>query len=367
MSWSLLIVDDEELARFALRKMSAALFPEIGEILEAAEGQSAIEIVRKSRPQLVLMDVRMPGPNGLDAAARLLAIAPDTRIIVVTAYDRFPLAQRAVNLGLDGYLLKPVIEEEFRKTVAGALSRLERLSRRERLPAPATGGRLPPGARHALEERLAREAAAGYLPAGSAAAAALARAWDWERLGEEERLDRALSFAYELERERERGPVSAPATPPSGGQLARFRAGQPLEVLAELLDEAAAAARSLPPDEPPARIRAWLASTPPAELSLDSLAERLGLSAAHASRVFKEAIGRNFAPYVAELRMERARALAASRPELTVEELARAVGYADPAYFSKLFREHAGMSPREWSRAAREGRAACGVAAPEGQ
>ncbi|MBE3064578.1 MAG: response regulator, partial [Spirochaetes bacterium] len=132
MKLRLLVADDEELASAAIRKMVDSFFDDFGEIVEAARGDEVVETARRLRPHLVLLDVRMPGLNGLDAAAQILTTRPDTRIVVVTAYDRFSLAQRAVNLGLDGYLLKPIIEQEFRRTVAEVIRRMERDERRGR-------------------------------------------------------------------------------------------------------------------------------------------------------------------------------------------------------------------------------------------
>ncbi|MEI6389279.1 MAG: response regulator [Spirochaetota bacterium] len=106
MKLRLLVADDEELARASIRKMIESLFDNFGEIAEVERGDEVVEKARDFHPDLVFVDVRMPGLNGLDAAAQILASRPGTRIVVVTAYDRFSLAQRAVNLGLDGYLLK---------------------------------------------------------------------------------------------------------------------------------------------------------------------------------------------------------------------------------------------------------------------
>ena len=128
--------------------------------------------------------------------------------------------------------------------------------------------------------------------------------------------------------------------------------GSPREALAEIL-----AAWAAPPDTASGgsrrRILDWLSETPVAELSLDALAGRLRSSPASASRTFREEIGTSFAAYVGALRMERAVAIAAAE-ELTMEELGRRVGYSDPAYFGRLFKEHTGMSPRDFARARRE-------------
>ena len=353
MKLRLLVADDEELARAAIRKMLDCCFDEFGEIVEAARGDEVVETARHLRPHIVLLDVRMPGLNGLDAAAQMLATNPDTRIVVVTAYDRFSLAQRAVNLGLDGYLLKPVIEEEFRRLVAEVIRRIERDASRGR-PSSVTAvdqGPLAGSDLTALEDRIIRSLLRGRLPSPTEAAEDLVSSWEAAGLAAAGRL---RAFAFAIAREAERfahagGRVSAAAEGmPPDTLVGR---GSPREALAEILFSWAA-----PPDTGSdgsgTRILDWLSETPVAELSLDSLAERLRSSPASASRTFREATGKSFALYVGALRMERAVAIAAGE-ELTMEELARRVGYSDPAYFGRLFKEHTGMSPRDFARARR--------------
>jgi two-component system response regulator YesN len=363
MKLRLLVADDEELARAAIRKMVDSFFDDFGEIVEAARGDEVVATARRFRPHLVLLDVRMPGLNGLDAAAQMLATNPDTRIVVVTAYDRFSLAQRAVNLGLDGYLLKPVIEEEFRRIVAEVIRRIERDASRGRpsSAAAADQGPLAGSDLTAFEDRIIRSLLRGRLPSPAEAADELVSAWEAAGLTAAIRL-RAFAFAIAREAERFAHADPTRGVPRSGGRVdaatnglppgALVADGSPREALAEILLAWAC------PSDPGSngsrnRILDWLSETPVAELSLDALAARLRSSPASASRTFREEIGKSFAAYVAALRMERAVAIAAAE-ELTMEELGRRVGYSDPAYFGRLFKEHTGMSPRDFARARRE-------------
>jgi len=354
MKLRLLVADDEDLARAAIRKMVGSFFDDFCEIVEAARGDEVVETARRLRPHLVLLDVRMPGLNGLDAAAQILTTSPDTRIIVVTAYDRFSLAQRAVNLGLDGYLLKPVIEEEFRRTVAEVIRRIERDAHRGRPSSAAAPdqGPLAGSDLTALEDRIIRSLLRGRLPSAVEAADDLVSAWETAGLTPAIRL-RAFAFAIAREAERfanagGRVDAATKGLPPD----ALVAAGSPREALAAIL-LAWAGPSDAAGGGPGTRILDWLSETPVAELSLDALAERLRSSPASASRAFREATGKSFAAYVGALRMERAVAIAAAE-ELTMEELARRVGYSDHAYFGRLFKEHTGMSPREFARARRD-------------
>lgn len=100
-----LIVDDEPLARERLSRMVLALggFRVVG---QAGNGQEAIKVARETSPDLVFMDVRMPGMDGLAAAQHLAELDPPPAVIFCTAYDDY--AMEAFSSEAVGYLLKPV-------------------------------------------------------------------------------------------------------------------------------------------------------------------------------------------------------------------------------------------------------------------
>lgn len=110
---SVLIVDDEELSRLALRKLLSRLFPAVEVAGEAENGRVAVELAASLRPDIVFMDIRLPAMNGIDAARAILAELPGVKVVVLSAYDSFGFAQRAINIGVSGYLLKPVDEGDF--------------------------------------------------------------------------------------------------------------------------------------------------------------------------------------------------------------------------------------------------------------
>lgn len=129
----LLVVDDEapvvEGIRLIVERDLADEFVVAG---HASSGREAIEKVLALVPDIVLMDVRMPGISGIDAIRSLRERGSTALFILVTAYERFDIAKEAVGLGVRDYLLKPVSKEQLAKTLREAASHAERLSEAER-------------------------------------------------------------------------------------------------------------------------------------------------------------------------------------------------------------------------------------------
>jgi DNA-binding NarL/FixJ family response regulator len=99
------IADDEALIRGGLRSMLEAE-PDLEVVGEAASGRDAVELVRLKRPDVVLMDVRMPGMDGIAATERIVAAGLPTRVLVVTTFDLDDHVYAALRAGAGGFLLK---------------------------------------------------------------------------------------------------------------------------------------------------------------------------------------------------------------------------------------------------------------------
>lgn len=108
-----MIVDDEALARYALKMLISKSFSNLEIVGEAENGKQAIEMCADLLPHIILMDVKMPGINGIDASQEILTHYPDTKILILTAYDNFSYVQDALNIGVVGYLLKPIKKNEI--------------------------------------------------------------------------------------------------------------------------------------------------------------------------------------------------------------------------------------------------------------
>jgi DNA-binding NarL/FixJ family response regulator len=100
-----LIVDDHEVVREGLR-LSLSRAPHIRIVGEASDGESAIALAERRRPDVVIMDIRMPGMDGLEATKELSRKAPEIAVLVFTAYSERSLLGRGLESGAKGYILK---------------------------------------------------------------------------------------------------------------------------------------------------------------------------------------------------------------------------------------------------------------------
>lgn len=108
----ILLVDDHLLFRKGLIRLLDAQ-PDFDVVGEAQDGLEAIEKTRQLRPEVVLMDIRMPNCDGLEATRRIKAQMPDVKVVMLTVSDNEQDLARAVQYGADGYLLKDLQPEEL--------------------------------------------------------------------------------------------------------------------------------------------------------------------------------------------------------------------------------------------------------------
>ena len=123
--FKLLVVDDEAIEREALKFIVKNSSLAISEVMEAANGQEALAIAEKFDPDIVTLDILMPGLNGIEAGRILRERKPELKIIFVTAYDSFEYAHEAIKIGVEEFIVKPGSDEKTLEILQSCIRQLE--------------------------------------------------------------------------------------------------------------------------------------------------------------------------------------------------------------------------------------------------
>jgi len=153
MTIRVLVVDDQRLVRDGIASL-LGIEPDLEVVGTAADGSTALELARQSRPDVVLMDVRMPTMDGVEATAALRQELPDCRVLMLTTFDDEEYVVRALRAGASGYLLKDVpaadlaqairlahagVDQHDPAAIGRVVGALDRAERRPVTPPPDAG------------------------------------------------------------------------------------------------------------------------------------------------------------------------------------------------------------------------------------
>lgn len=408
MGSRILVADDEELERRGIRQFLERV-PGL-EIVEAENGIQVLELASQAPVAVALLDIKMPGLDGIAAAEALRRLHPDVAIVFLTAYDQFDYARSALRLRVDDFLLKPASAEEVVTTVQRLLDRMV-LRDDERELSQAALVRLD-GAIHLVAGRLRQDLCEGLpdldliaryadlhglgdrlltvLEARASSqrlshAANLAEAWfsqgDAEALasvgnaflrilviGAPQMTGEGLLAQVRGFRDRVRAELGCslligvavatgvevhPDALMSAAHRAVVLAGPSNPVLVVPVGPDPTGSRALRVGAaaclpvPVLRALEILETRMAEDLALNDVALAVGLSPSHLSRQLARATGNGFAECLALVRVAAAKRYL-TEGALTVKEVARLVGFHDPAYFARVFRRLEGRSPAEF-------------------
>lgn len=124
--YKLLLIEDEQLtregvARFILNSNTG--FEVVG---EASDGEQGLQLVKDTNPEVIITDIFMPKMNGLDLIENVREFNPDIKIVIISGHDDFKYAQRAIQLGVQEYILKPVLPDQIREILLKTRDELDR-------------------------------------------------------------------------------------------------------------------------------------------------------------------------------------------------------------------------------------------------
>lgn len=340
---SILVIDDQPLAGEMIAFVLSRHRPDLRYIGQAINAQSGIDLARQAGVDIVFLDIKMPGMDGIEAIGHLCAACPQTQIIMLTAFDDFEFIRSAMRAGARDYLLKPVRPEEI----------LEAIKRCEAPPNAAT-----PFLARADGQMDAADALKALIVCGDEDGAELAADAYLEALHlmdapnfmhvcvhcmelashvldartEAGIAGEGLGFLYQEFIRR----ASAPLNRDELGRLLRQFARQSADMFARPLGDPGFALV--------VRAKQYVLAHLDENTSLQKVAGRLFLSPAYLSRLFREKTGETFSGFVSDCRIERAKLLL-STTDLPVCEVAASLGYEETNSFSRFFKNKTGHPP----------------------
>jgi len=361
------IIDDEPWARQVVRSLGDWQRLGITVVGEAEDGREGLRLIEGLRPGIVITDMRMPGIEGVALLQAIHELDPSARIVVMSGYDDFVYLQQAIKSRAVNYLLKPIDPDELNESLAACKLQLEALSKPPGRDGSAPYVHLEASVleRYAayrkqiygsmLESNAAAAADAciqlgGYLEQAVEGAEALAGlrsklAYDMTMLLEEYLASVQLSLNDVLDGGlNEQGMQALVARQPSV-RAAAGEAGRIVrDALAALADIHQRKARL-----DMAEVEAYVDSHYLDAISLETIARHFMVSKEHLSRAYKQRTGSNVTDAIVRKRMERARELIAIEG-ISIKHAAELTGYADIAYFYRVFKKHYGCTPGELRR-----------------
>ena len=301
----LLIADDEVIERKVLYK---TLQKNIGDqcvIFQAENGRQALRVYEEEKIQIAILDIEMPGINGIEAAQKIREKDKECCIIFLTAFDEFSYAKKAITVRALDYLLKPYDEQELMLVVEEAM-RLAAEFQANRQEAGYQANRPASGyqANRPASGYQANRPASGYQASRPAAGH---QASQPAGPGQKNELpETGLPVGDDME---------------DGGQV---RLSKVTEIISHYIE-----------------------TNYMYDISMQDLARHMNYSEAYFCKLFKQCFNKNFTSYLTEYRVVEAKRMLAM-PTVNVKDIGRAVGYSDSNYFAKVFKRITGQSPTEY-------------------
>ena len=283
--YRVLIADDEMIERTVLFRTLDKNLKGQCQIFQAENGRETLEIYEREQIQILILDIEMPGINGIEAAERIRQKDKECSIIFLTAFDEFSYAKKAITVRALDYLLKPYDEQELMLVIDEAMSQADAHAKRKQ----------------ELWEREKKD--------GTSLLAA-----DWSQGGED--------LAQQ---------------PLSGQQADLGRQDQ------ETWEESG----NVRMDKVTEMIFRYIQENYKYDISMQELAKAMNYSEAYFCKLFKQCFSKNFTSYLTEYRVKEAKRML-EQPTVNVKDVGKAVGYMDSNYFARVFKRITGQTPTEY-------------------
>jgi two-component system response regulator YesN len=336
--YSVLIVDDEPMIRQGLEKLIRQSNLSISVIRNAQNGEEALEMIEKERPDFLFTDIRMPKMDGLELCKRVSEQNPQIQVAVISGYGEFEYARQCVAYEVKEYILKPISLRKVKETLEKLILNKQRVSSSSYSPSKMEG--LVEKSETAiwelnvqkLEEILA-EWKAEYTR------------WHLNNIKKHELLQEFYEILVKRLKAREVIPTKEVLQ--IGNEVSLEEAFSIFRAHIQLIMDNLVQFRSGNFMDPINEAKKVLDDHLAADVSLDYIAKKIGLNSSYLSFLFKQSTGETFIQYRIRKRMERAKQLLAI-PHYRITEVSYEIGYADHPHFTKTFKKITGQTPSEY-------------------
>lgn len=342
--YKVLLVDDEELERKILWLTLQNSDLPITILGEAASGREALEKVHLTRPDLIIMDIKMPGIDGIEATRQIKARYPATEVIILTAYGKFSYSQQAIKAQATDYLLKPIQPQELIEAVKQAL---DRLSLKKFQPGPAMD-----------LTNLEEQVKTGNLKEGKRQLTLLLELLETTKHTPSTTL--LNSFGLRLMVIVVQAALSAGADPAKitsiendlAQDLPHVSSLEDVKAWGEIMLEKCIGllGSNQPFSQCQALVRKamdYMESNYAHNITLNLVATHVHLSPAYLSRIFNKKTGSGLTDYLAQVRLKNAKQQL-RLSSATIDQIAAATGFNSSSYFSAIFKKNEGITPSEY-------------------
>ena len=341
-----LIVEDEEIERIVLRKIILDHFHDIELVAEAVNGTDAIAKINEQPFDLVILDINIPGINGLDVCEALKAKYPDARVVITTAYSKFEFAFRAIKIKVNDYLLKPVRPQKIIDCVSALMNDerigktthddqyLEKLSKLIREQSYRDTVKC---LRDTLDEIYAR-----FTDLGSISRIVLSIA---NRIAETAML---MGLDIESKHQCQILCLKERFAPYDNHSDIYYKL---LSMVNAIFDELLHSCKYNKSDFN--SIVNYIERNIGQNITLNDVASQANISTYYLSKVFKREMGVNFVAYLADRRIELAKEMLL-RTEIPIMNIAMELSFNEPNYFSRVFKKKTGLTPSEYRDKSKE-------------
>lgn len=310
--WRLLIADDEPKIRRGIGKILAWEEFNIEIVGEAEDGESALKLIQEKNPHIILLDINMPILNGLKILQKLNDINNKSIVIIISGYDNFFYAQKAVQFNVFDYMLKPVSKKNMEEIIVKAVNKLNEIEKENNY--------LEWAKEQLIENKDRREKKIFY---------------DWlnNKLTDEQVLNEIKFFNIDFGNNIgimvikfiEKLNISLTDNK-WNDELLEF-------AIANILNENF---KKLNPK--------FIFSD-----EINDIAERLEVTSSYMSKLLKKETGLSFIDYLTNIRIKKAMYIM-NDPTIKIYDVAELVGYSNQYYFSRAFKKVIGVSPKEYRR-----------------